>query len=177
MNTQKVHTSKSKIIKINKQDELEDLNALSDALENSVKFAKSNKKYIVSENDESMPKNYGQRWSDQDKNELLKLIKDYSKKEIDFVELGNKLGRTEGGVKGELRKIILQKYLSGIDCETISENLSIQYKFIKMLVKSYIETEAETDINNLERENKLLKLKMENMELRAKISQKVMTKL
>lgn len=187
MTSKKVFVPK-KLQIISKQDELdelndlEDLEALSDALDKSNGIEVGKKKVFINgkisnfQIGEEIPKNYGMRWSSEDKETLLKLLKKYSGKEIDFAELANKLGRSEGGVKGEIKKIILSRYLAGEDCDSICESLQVQYKFVKMIVINYMESEAQNDINNLERENKLLKLRMENMELRNKISQIVSTK-
>jgi hypothetical protein len=118
---------------------------------------------------ELLPKNYGNKWTDEDKKELISLLKQSANKEIDYTNIALKLGRSEGGVKGEIKKMIITRYLNGEEADLIAVDMNIQYKFIKILIKSYIENEIDTDINNLEKENKLLKLKMENMELRKNI--------
>ena len=113
-----------------------------------------------------LPKNYGNKWSDEDKELLVELLKKSTTKEIDYVEIALKLGRSEGGVKGEVKKMIIKRYLNGEEPDLIAIELNIQYKFVKILIKSYIDNEISNDIENLEKENKFLKLKMENMELR-----------
>lgn len=122
---------------------------------------------------EVLPKNYGNRWSENDKQQLIYLLKESSNKDIDYLEIANKLGRSEGGVKGELKKIIMSRYLNGEEPDMIALDINIQYKFVKILIKTYIDNEIDSDINNLEKENKLLKLKMENIELRKNISKLV----
>jgi len=119
---------------------------------------------------ELLPKNYGNKWTDEDKQELILLLKQSVNKEIDYSNIALKLGRSEGGVKGEIKKMIITRYLNGEEADLIAIDMNIQYKFIKILIKSYIDNEIDSDINNLEKENKLLKLKMENMELRKNIS-------
>lgn len=116
-----------------------------------------------------LPKNYGNKWSDEDKELLIELLKKSATKEIDYVEIALKLGRSEGGVKGEVKKMIIKRYLNGEEPDLIAIELNIQYKFVKILIKSYIDNEISNDIENLEKENKFLKLKMENMELRKNI--------
>lgn len=113
-----------------------------------------------------LPKNYGNKWSDEDKELLVELLKKSATKEIDYVEIALKLGRSEGGVKGEVKKMIIKRYLNGEEPDLIAIELNIQYKFVKILIKSYIDNEISNDIENLEKENKFLKLKIENMELR-----------
>jgi hypothetical protein len=122
---------------------------------------------------DNKPKNYGTRWSDEDKIQLIELLKQNQNKEINYNDIAIKLGRSEGGVKGEVKKMILTRYLNGEEADVIALDMNIQYKFIKILIKTYIENEIDADINNLEKENKLLKLKMENMELRKGIAKMV----
>lgn len=119
---------------------------------------------------DNKPKNYGTRWSDEDKTQLIELLKQNQNQEINYNDIAIKLGRSEGGVKGEVKKMILTRYLNGEEADAIALDMNIQYKFIKILIKTYIENEIDADINNLEKENKLLKLKMENMELRKGIA-------
>lgn len=118
---------------------------------------------------ENKPKNFGNKWSDEDKKQLVSLLKENKAVEINYNEIANVLGRSEGGVKGEVKKMILTRYLNGEEPDLISVDLNVQYKFVKILIKTYIENEIDNDINNLEKENKLLKLKLENMELRKNI--------
>jgi hypothetical protein len=118
---------------------------------------------------ESLPKNFGNKWTDEDKKLLISLLKQSTNNEIDYANIALKLSRSEGGVKGEVKKMIITRYLNGEQADLIALDMNVQYKFIKILIKLYIENEIDTDINNLEKENKLLKLKMENMELRKNI--------
>jgi hypothetical protein len=118
---------------------------------------------------ELLPKNFGNKWTDEDKNMLITLLKQSANNEIDYANIALKLARSEGGVKGEVKKMIITRYLNGEGAELIATDMNVQYKFVKILIKLYIENDIDTDINNLEKENKLLKLKMENMELRKNI--------
>jgi hypothetical protein len=141
----------------------------SKTVEIDTKFGKSNSDFLNKYNEEnnaSLPINYGNKWSDDDKTKLIDLLKKNKEKEIDYVEIANKLGRSEGGVKGEIKKIIITRYLNGEEAEKISIDMNLQYKFVKIIIYSYIDSEIDNDIKNLEKENKLLKLKMENIELR-----------
>ena len=141
----------------------------SKTIEIDAKFIKSNSDFLNKYNEEnnaSLPINYGNKWSDEDKIKLMDLLKKNKEKEIDYVEIANKLGRSEGGVKGEIKKMIITRYLNGEESEKISIDMNLQYKFVKIIIYSYIDNEIDNDIKNLEKENKLLKLKMENIELR-----------
>lgn len=127
--------------------------------------------YDTLDNDtnENIPKNYGNKWSDEDKKQLIDFLKQNKNKEIDYLSIADKLGRSEGGVKGEVKKMIITRYLSGEEADNIAFDLNVQYKFVKMLIRSYIDNDIDNDIVSLEKENKFLKLKMENMELRKNI--------
>jgi len=171
-------------------DELDTLsNMLDEQISNQTKFTNSFNKHIKSkqieaklikntsdiydslDNDtnENIPKNYGNKWSDEDKKQLIDFLKQNKNKEIDYLSIADKLGRSEGGVKGEVKKMIITRYLSGEEADNIALDLNVQYKFVKMLIRSYIDNDIDNDIVSLEKENKFLKLKMENMELRKNI--------
>ena len=186
-------------IQITKQDEFDELDELSNLLENhsnsskistkenkitinksisnnTSKFKKIKSQLIDETSDlyknlenELLPKNFGNKWTDEDKKLLISLLRQSTNNEIDYANIALKLARSEGGVKGEVKKMIITRYLNGEDAELIAIDINVRYKFVKILIKSYIENEIDTDITNLEKENKLLKLKMENMELRKNI--------
>lgn len=183
------HIKKNKLKEIDELDELDKLDEL-DTISNVIISKTPNKpkniitntsiksKLIVTNSDpydnldtiqdsfESLPKNYGNKWSDDDKQQLIDFLKQNKNKEIDYLQIANKLGRSEGGVKGEIKKMIIKRYLNGEEPEILAKELNVQYKFVKILIKSYLENDIDADIKNLEKENKFLKLKMENIELR-----------
>lgn len=115
-----------------------------------------------------LPENYGSKWSDSDKRILIDMMKQISNRDLDtnISKIANKLKRTEGGVKGEIKKIIMDKYLQGESAEDIAINLNILYRNVKSIIRLYLDKDADQEINNLSKENKLLKLKIENIELR-----------
>jgi hypothetical protein len=136
-----------------------------------------------------IPINYGSKWTDKDKNELIKLLKNIKKeKETDseknkiisydnelelkktlILEIGNKLGRTEGGIVSEVKKIIFNMYMNGDNAENISNELNLTFKAVKSIIKIFIDKECEQEIKSLEKENKLLRLKIENYNLRIEL--------
>jgi IS30 family transposase len=130
----------------------------------------NNKKNIVSEFEsdvkENMPSNYGNKWTDEERKRLVKLLK--NSYDIDII--ANKLNRSEGGIKAEIKKIVYAKYTEGNDAEAISKELNIVYNNVKSMIKVSIDKECENDINNLEKENKLLRLKIENIRLHKKLA-------
>ena len=76
-----------------------------------------------------------------------------------------KLERSEGGVRGEIRKMIISRYLIGDDNEMISDDMNLSILYVKMIIKNYLDKDAESDIIILKRENELLKLRLENAKL------------
>jgi hypothetical protein len=118
------------------------------------------------------PKNYGSKWSDKDKLKLEKYLSSskyqifYDSDDILINKLANKFGRTVGGIKAEIRRMVFEKYISGQDPESISKNFNIVYRDVKQIIKLHLERESDNEINILEKENKLLKLRIENIKLR-----------
>ena len=114
---------------------------------------------------ENKPTKYGCRWTDEEREILIKhLSKD---KDIEDVikEVSIKLERSEGGVRFEIRKHILTYYMKGEEIDNIVEIMCISLEYIKNIIKKYLEKNAEEDIKILERENNLLKLRIENAKL------------
>ena len=134
----------------------------------------NNKKNIVSEFETdingvikgNVPSNYGNKWTDEERKKLIKLLKN----SYDVDVIADKLNRSEGGVKAEIKKIVYAKYIEGNDAEAISKELNIVYNNVKSMIKVSIDKECENDINNLEKENKLLRLKIENIRLHKKLA-------
>ena len=115
----------------------------------------------------NLPSNYGNKWSEEEQKILIKLLNEGN--EIDKIAL--QLNRTIGGVKGEIRKIVFNKYMQGEDAEKISKELNIIYKNVKSIIKIYLDNNCDNEINILEKENKLLKLKIENFKLRRELKE------
>jgi len=159
----------SKIFKNYKSKIIDNSSELNDSLDNKSKSNENNSDLYDTLNLDNKPLNYGNKWSEEDKKQLIELLKENKDKEIDYNHIATKLGRSEGGIKGEIKKMILTSYLQGEEPDNIANNYNIQYKFVKILIKTYIDKEIENDIQNLEKENKFLRLKIENIELRKTI--------
>jgi hypothetical protein len=141
-----------------------------------------------------IPINYGSKWTDKDRNELIKLLKNIKKekenektkiisnnndnelelKKIIILEIGNKLGRTEGGIVSEVKKIIFNMYMNGDNAENISNELNLTFKAVKSIIKIFIDKECEQEIKSLEKENNLLRLKIDNYNLRKELKEIVL---
>ncbi len=124
-----------------------------------------------------LPKNFGNKWTEKDKKKLLSYLTD-SKSNISFqsddpliIKLATKFSRSVGGIKAEIRRIVFEKYMSGFDIENISFELNIIYRDVKQIIKLHLEKESENEISLLEKENKLLKLRIENIKLRKELNQ------
>lgn len=140
-----------------------------------------------------IPIKYGSKWTDDDRKKLVNMLKNSSKiiislddntknnifeyspnnnSENNFLikKIADKLDRTEGGIRAEIKKIIFEDYIRGKTTEQISENLNLTYKNIKSVIKIQLDKECDNEILLLEKENKLLKLKLENKKLKNELS-------
>jgi hypothetical protein len=124
----------------------------------------------------TLPIKYGTKWSDDDKKYLIKMLKkspvlllDSNDNNEYLDKIAIKLNRSIGGIRGEIKKMIIDRYIKGCNEILISEELNIVYKSIKSIIKIYLEKECDNEIYLLEKENKLLKLKIENIKLRKEL--------
>jgi hypothetical protein len=115
----------------------------------------------------NLPCNYGNKWTEEERKILLKLLNEGNEIE----EIALELSRSTGGIKAEIRKIVFNKYMQGIDIEMISKELNIIYKNIKSIIKFYLDKNCDNEIYTLEKENKLLKLKIENIKLKNELKE------
>jgi hypothetical protein len=128
------------------------------------------------------PKNYGSKWSDSDKKKLLKYLSNsqykifYDSDDIMINKLASKLKRSVGGIKAEIRRIIFEMYMDGSDPEIISSELNIIYRDIKQIIKLHLEKESINEISIVEKENLLLKLRIENIKLRNELKELIKQK-
>lgn len=183
MSFSKNESNKNNKIKINNKIIIEtnDSKKLLESLDNDSQESLENlENEFDMEIKKKLPTNYGNKWTDEEKNILITMLKNTPKYPLEdnfpsdnnltkdqvIRQIAEKLGRTEGGIKGEIKKIIFDKYLKGEDPENISKELNLIYKNVKSIIKLYLDKESDNDIAILEKENKLLKLKIENLNLR-----------
>ena len=83
----------------------------------------------------NLPSNYGNKWTEEERKILLKLLNEGNQIE----EIAVELNRSTGGINAEIRKIVFNKYMQGIDVEIISKELNIIYKNIKSIIKFYLD--------------------------------------
>lgn len=129
-------------------------------------------------NSSSHPKNYGNIWNDEDRNKIKKyLLKNKFDKnygmfdESNIFDIAKKLQRSEYGVKEEIKKMIYNEYIKGFSYDKISENFNIPANNIKLIIKVYIDKYGKNIINQIEFENKLLRLKVENIKLKKELEE------
>jgi hypothetical protein len=158
------YNKKNKQIKFGKINEFIEDSLSNDELDKELdnELSEISNDYI----NKNLPKNYGNKWTIEDKNKLIEMLKESKDYEKDIKKIATTLDRTEGGVRGEIKKIIMDLYMEGENPEDISNELNIVYKNVKSIIKLYLENDAKYEIGNLEKENKLLKLRIENIELR-----------
>lgn len=111
------------------------------------------------------PSNWGAKWTDEEKELLLK----YLKKSYDIETIAEKLNRSEGGVEAEIKKIIYEKHKDNMSAEDISNELNLTFKSVKHIIKVQTEKNLDKEINILEKENKLLQLQIENIRLKKEL--------
>lgn len=121
------------------------------------------------------PKKYGISWNDEDKQHLIKMIKNYNNQEINILNdniikiMATKLERTDGGIKEEIKKIIFNSYIQGNSVDNISKEYNLTVSNVKLIINLFLENNSDKLIKLLEKENKLMKLKIENYKLRKEL--------
>ena len=120
---------------------------------------------------QDLPKNYGSKWTPEEITMISKIlargkISDLAGSDNQIIKLSKKLNRSVGGVLMQIKKIIFDKYIGGMNPESISQELSISFMTIKSIIKNYLLKDTDSTINLLEKENKLLTLKIENLKLK-----------
>lgn len=126
----------------------------------------------------SHPKNYGNIWNENERDKIKKYLKknkfdtSYGMfDESNIFDIAKKLQRSEFGVKEEIKKMIFTDYMNGLNYEKISDKFNIPTNNIKLILKFYMEKNSKKIINQMENENKLLKLKVENMKLKKELEE------
>ncbi len=124
------------------------------------------------------PKNYGMMWTNEERKKIIKYLNknNFDNKyglfdELNIIEISRKLQRTEYGVKEEIKKIIYNDYINGMNYKKISEKLNMPESNIKLILKLYIEKNGKRLINIMEYENKLLNLHIDNIKLRKELEE------
>ena len=122
------------------------------------------------------PKNYGNLWNDKERNKIIKyLLKNKFDtncelfNESTIYTISKKLERTEYAVKEELKKMIYNQYLAEFNYEKISKKFNMPVNNIKLIIKLYVDKNAKKIINQIEDENKILKLRIENIKLKKEL--------
>jgi DNA-directed RNA polymerase specialized sigma24 family protein len=150
---------------ISKQIKKEEEEDLSEELE----------KEFEEELEKNMPSNYGNSWSDEERMIIINMLKKYEPKTNNILnekiigKISKKLERTDGGVRAEIKKIVFNKYLEGVEKEIISKELNISLSNVKLLIRLFLEKDSDQMINLLEKENKILHLSIENIRLKKEL--------
>jgi hypothetical protein len=117
--------------------------------------------------------NYGNKWTEEERMELINMLKSSNNDEMDIEGIAKKLGRSQGGIKGEIKKMIVARYMMGDEVNKISKELGVGIRSVKNILKYYFEKESEIEARGLEGENRLIKLKIENLKLRRELKELV----
>jgi hypothetical protein len=131
---------------------------------------------LKSKSNNNFPKNYGSMWTNEERKIILDKMKknkfsnDSNLFDVDAIkEISNCLERTEQGVKEEIKKMIYNDYIIGIDHKDLSLKYNVCIQNIKLLIKSYIEKNGKKIINAIGDENTILKLQIENIKLKKEL--------
>lgn len=112
------------------------------------------------------PVNYGAKWTEE---ERLLVIK-YLKRSEEIETIAEKLNRSIGGVDAEIQKIVYNKYKDGVSSEDISNELNLTFASVQSIIKNMTCKYADQEIAYLEKENKLILLKIENLKLQQELN-------
>lgn len=124
------------------------------------------------------PKNYGRLWTDDEREKILECLEKnnytgdtdlFDEKVIG--EISKELERTDYGIREEIKKMIFNDYVQGIDYETISDKFNIPLNVTKVILKFYIEKNSSKIIKQMENENKILQLYVENAKLKKELGE------
>jgi NADPH-dependent 7-cyano-7-deazaguanine reductase QueF-like protein len=146
-------------------------------LEDEINIINNSSKYYS----ENQPKNYGNLWTDDERNIIIKCLKknDFSGvnksnlyDESVIQKIAKKTERSIVGVKEEIKKMIFKDYIW--EFYTYSK-LSLKYNIpeqnIKILIKLYLEKYGDKILSPLEIENKILKYQVENIKLKYELKE------
>lgn len=132
----------------------------------------------IQQNNTNYPKNYGNVWTEGERNKVIKYLKKKNQSTnqnlfLDSVitEIATKLERTESGVKEEIKKMIFNECIGGKDYLEISIKYNICESGIKIIYKQYIDKHGKKYYDSIELENKLLKIKIENIKLKNELKE------
>jgi hypothetical protein len=128
--------------------------------------------------DVTNPKNHGKIWSESERKKIKKLLQNNIYKnnnelfdEQNILVISKTLERTEYAIKEEIKKMLFNDYMNGIDYDNLTKIYNIPESNIKIIIKLFIDKNSKKIIDQLENENKLLKLKVENIKLKKEISE------
>ena len=128
--------------------------------------------------DVTNPKNHGKIWSESERKKIKKLLQNNIYKnnnelfdEQNILVISKTLERTEYAIKEEIKKMLFNDYMNGIYYDNLTKIYNIPESNIKIIIKLFIDKNSKKIIDQLENENKLLKLKVENIKLKKEISE------
>ena len=115
--------------------------------------------------DTQKPVNYGAKWTEDERTLVIK----YLKRSEEIETIAGKLNRSIGGVDAEIQKIVYNKHKDGVLAEDISNELNLTFASVQSIIKNMTRKYADQEIAYLEKENKLILLKIENLKLQQEL--------
>lgn len=140
----------------------------------------------LSVNKTTRPKNYGNLWNDNERNIIINYMKKnnychennlnlFDEKIIQ--KISKKIERSDYAVKEEIKKMIAIDYIKEFDYAVVCEKYNIPESYIKLIIKSYLEKNEKKIILPMEIENKILKIKIENIKLKKELKKLIKNKI
>ena len=115
------------------------------------------------------PAKFGAQWTDTERKALFDLFNCDTDFNTSINTASHTLQRTPGGIRCEISKRIKFLYDTNHNAEQILQLTSFDYNFIKGVIKKYKSDKFEAELLDLERQNKLLRLRLEKMQLQSQI--------
>lgn len=168
--------------KIKKSKKSSSINTIIDEhIENDVKHSENNDEQsdidVSSELSQlSYPKNHGNYWSELEREFILKSLSHSNITnssnffdDANIEKISKKIERSEYAVREEIKKMIFNEFIKGIDCDEIAIKFNMPIQNIKLLYRNYIDKHGKKFIENIRMENKILKLQIENLKLKKEL--------
>ncbi len=161
---------------VNNENEIDKTSSSNDYFE----LEKLEKEFVVKSNINSIikPKNHGNFWTGEEKTKILKYLSknNYGYNfglfdETNIEEIAKKLERTEYAVREEIKKMIFNDYIDGLNYSELSSRYNIPEPNIRLIIKSYIDKYGKKIMNSINNENLILKLHIENIKLKTELKE------
>lgn len=132
--------------------------------------------YEIEINSYNNPKNSGKIWTDKERTKILKILNKEDQIDNIFTDkiiytIAEKLERTSNSILSEIKKTIIKDFFNGNDINNISKKFNINEENINLIIKISSDDEINKQCLFFKKQNKLLRLKLENIKLRKELKE------